>query len=473
MSKLKSKSIFLTLMLALFSFFIFGCEGSVKVESIYFLDEAVVLLQGETYSPKITVEPTYASDRSYTITSLNIVSVKDNMITAVSTGTTSIKVISNENSLKQDIIKVTVRQEQIKLTTPNNLLYNHDTQTFSFDAVDGAVSYKIKVNDTEIELGNITQYSLRDYDEYLSSYGLSAYDRNLTVQVMALKPDYTIAYQNSNYSSAIKVHQAKTIADASIVGGVLNFEKTINSNEYRIDFVSGNITETLSTTDKSRIDLTAIDEKFAGRSGIVKVYSLVDSDNKTDFSVRYYNSLPYEIRVSVLDVPNLSVLSSNLKWQDVGAGGYDIYLDGTKIDSANNNSYDLMTYRDIDSIDYRIPHYELKVKAVLSRDKINVLNTDKKSNAVYFNRINKPTLTIDDNSFTWGNVDYASAYVISLRYTVDGVEKEVSTLTSANSLSLDRTMYQSNNDYTLSVYAVHKCKWQFDILAIICQYSNR
>ncbi len=457
MSKLKSKSIFLTLMLALFSFFIFGCEGSVKVESIYFLDEAVVLLQGETYSPKITVEPTYASDGSYTITSLNtkIVSVKDNMITAVSTGTTSIKVISNENSLKQDIIKVTVRQEQIKLTTPNNLLYNHDTQTFSFDAVDGAVSYKIKINDTEIELGNITQYSLRDYDEYLSSYGLSAYDRNLTVQVMALKPDYTIAYQNSNYSSAIKVHQAKTIADASIVGGVLNFEKTINSNEYRIDFVSGNITETLSTTDKSRIDLTAIDEKFAGSSGIVKVYSLVDSDNKTDFSVRYYNSLPYEIRVSVLDVPNLSVLSSNLKWQDVGAGGYDIYLDGTKIDSANNNSYDLMTYRDIDSIDYRIPHYELKVKAVLSRDKINVLNTDKKSNAVYFNRINKPTLTIDANSFTWGNVDYASAYVISLRYTVDGVEKEVSTLTSANSLSLDRTMYQSNNDYTLSVYAVN------------------
>ncbi len=458
MSRAKNRVLFLGLLIMLFSIFAFGCEDKVAVESIYFNEESIVLLVGESFSPKVIIEPTYATNQSYTISSLNaeIVTVSENTLVAKKTGTTFIRVVSSDNELKEDMIKVNVRHEQIKLLTPRNLAYDSSSQIFKFDAVENAVGYEIKINDTTFKLGNITKFALKEYDEYLSQNGLSAFDRDLTVEVRALHPEYTTAYIDSDYSSSIRIHQAKTISSARIYEGGLQFEKVTNSNEYRLVYVTNGIENILSTTSETRVDLTHLNEKFASSTGVLKIYSLVDTDKKVNPLTRYYDSLAYDLNVEVLPTLHISLSSSMLAWNSIaGVNKYDIYLDNSKIDSTLTNEYDLRNYSRYDEIINRIKDYELRVEPSLDKNTSNLLKSSKHSNIVYFNRIATPNLSLNNNSFVWAEVNNATEYNVTLKYTIDEEERVVSILTHETSFSIEQELYPSGAEYTMTIYAVN------------------
>ena len=205
MSKIR-KSIGFVFLLTLVTFFMFGCKNNTTpVEDIYFniADEQIVLLKGETLELKdyVVVQPNYASNKSFSLVSENqsILSVDGITIKAEAEGTTKLKVISNDNDIKQDIITVSVKATQTVLNTPD-VKYNKDTASFNFNAIPNATSYTIKINGGEpIELGNTTSFALPE----------DCYNKITVVQVKANTPTYSHAFINSAYSNELKMQNIK------------------------------------------------------------------------------------------------------------------------------------------------------------------------------------------------------------------------------------------------------------------------
>ena len=204
MSKIKKQSIFLSLMLVLISLFFFGCDTDTPVERIYFNEEEIVLLVGESYTPEVSVDPSYATDRSYYLVSedSSIISVNGSSITAVAEGNVKLHVVSSDNSLLEDVMTVTVRKDRLTIGSPRNFIYDSASETFSFDSVENAVGYRLLINGNEISLGNSTSYSLAKYDEL---YG-NAYDSVLIAQVKALAPTYSNALLDSEYTQVVRIY---------------------------------------------------------------------------------------------------------------------------------------------------------------------------------------------------------------------------------------------------------------------------
>ena len=224
-TKVKRFSIFLLLLIC--SIFLFACETRTPVEDIHFADESIVLLVGDTYSPNVSITPSYATNRSYTITSENpsVVTVRDNVLTATQEGEAVIRVVSLDNPMREDVMTVSVRRNVTTLETPR-VSYNSTNQTINFDMIANASSYTLRINGTDINLGNSTSYSLRDYENLTGS----AFDQMLTISVRANAPTYSHAFNNSSFSTSLKVYQAKSVANAHIVGGILNFDKISSAN---------------------------------------------------------------------------------------------------------------------------------------------------------------------------------------------------------------------------------------------------
>ena len=148
----------------------FGCDKSTPVKDIAFSlneGEQIVLMIGQELDIKdyVTIKPSYASNKRYSILSLdeNVVRVENKTLVAVSEGSTQIKVVADDNSNKEDLMTVIVKKTKTKLNAPLNLRYDKEIKAFTFDAVTYASSYTLKINGQEYDLGNSTIFSLNQY----------------------------------------------------------------------------------------------------------------------------------------------------------------------------------------------------------------------------------------------------------------------------------------------------------------------
>lgn len=437
-AKVKRFSIFLLLLIC--SIFLFACETRTPVEDIHFADESIVLLVGDTYSPNVSITPSYATNRSYTITSENpsVVTVIDNVLTATQEGEAVIRVVSLDNPMREDVMTVSVRRSVTTLQTPR-VSYNSTNQTINFDMIANASSYTLRINGTDINLGNSTSYSLRDYENLTGS----AFDQMLTISVRANAPTYSHAFNNSSFSTSLKVYQAKSVANARIVGGILNFDKTSATN-YQISLDGSEI----STTSANRVDLTNVNANLSGYLDLT-VVSLVDDALKTDATATYYNSLPVTLRVKVMDAVNARMIENTINWQsNAEVESYNVYVDNILKANTTNNYFDLSTLEDFEDIVYISSGHTLRVEPVINRASVNVIKVVSSSADLDFNRLQTPTLTVLNNIISWNAIAGASSYVVSVSYS----EISTSIITQNNSFSLDN--YPSNQNYTVSVQAI-------------------
>lgn len=443
MSILKSKKFYICIILAFFTLLIFGCENRTPVENIAFREDEIVLLVGESYTPQVVVNPSYATDSSYTLTSSNssIISVNGRELLAMGEGNATVRVCSNDKSLLEDVITVTVRRTKSVLTAPRNLTYNQDSQTFTFDTVNNATSYTIKINGYEINLGNSNSYSLAQFNlEYAN-----AFDTVLTAQVMAKAPAYSQAFVDSTYSSEISIFQNSPIGSAQISNGILTFEKNPNSDTYSI-LLNGEEYELSSDTT---VDLTNIPEKYAGQDVTVGIVSKVNSEVKTQNAenVTYYDSKSFDIRAYALDVVNPNMSVSTISWNNVNnAGGYTLYIDDVNSASTTHNYFDLRTLEEFDSIINKDGGYTLRVEPVIAENSVNILKSSKQGSALQFNRFDAPILSASNNLISWQVVDDANSYIIEL--IAD--EHTLRTSTSATSFSLAN--YPAGESYQFNIY---------------------
>ena len=443
MSILKNKKFYMCLILAFVSLLIFGCENKTPVEDISFREDEIVLLVGESYTPNVSVTPSYATDSSYTLTSNNsaVVAINGNSILAVSEGNTTIRVRSNDNNLIEDVMTVIVRKNKATLDTPRNLTYNATTQTFTFDNVNNATSYTIRINGHEINLGNSNTYSLSQYD---LEFG-NAFDTVLTVQVMANAPTYSQAFINSAFSSELIIYQNSPVVSASITNGTLTFEKNSNSTNYSILINGDEFTRGTSNV----IDLTKIPDVYVGNNVTVGIVSLVNDDVKTrnGNNVVYYDSISYDIDAAVLDVTDIAMTMSTISWNNVNnASSYSIYIDNERVANTINNYFDLKTLADFEDIIYKDAGYLIRVEPEIGVNSVNVLKSEMLSEELSFNRFDMPNLSASGNLISWQAVEHANSYAIEITYD----EMIVRTTSISNSFSLDN--YPAGTNYTFKIY---------------------
>ncbi|MBO5954473.1 MAG: hypothetical protein J6Q13_00710 [Clostridia bacterium] len=447
MSQTKKSKICLIFIFALISFFMFGCNKSTPVEDICFdlgESEQIILVVGDTLEMKdyVSITPSYASNRNYTILSFDeeIVKVQNNKLVALKEGNTQIKVVSQDNTLKEDLMTVIVAKEKTILSAPKNLTYDSLTQIISFNTVSNATSYTLKLNGQEIELGNSNVYNL-------AQYAGDVYDTLLTAQVRANAPTYSSALGTSAYCSAMKVYQAGSVDDVLVKNGILTFKK---ASAVSLSNIYLNEDELALNSDVESFNLTNLDVKYAGSTIDVLIESVV-SDSVKDHNgndVQYYNTSK-EIQVDVLSVPTIRLNSSILTWQNVAhCSEYKINIDGNDIVEVSENYFDLKMLANFDDLISTTSVHNIKVVPKLSSDSEFVAKTTAES-FIKVKRLETPTISISGSTIEWSQENMASVYAISLV----GGDVNMSTASNSNTLSV-KTFGVGN--YSVTVQAIAK-----------------
>ncbi len=448
MSHIKKTNLGLIIVLAIMSFFVFGCEKTTPVNDIYFSlsdGKQIVLMVGQTLDmeDRIGVTPSYATNRRYSLTSFDesVVKIQDNDLVAVAEGVTQIRVVSEDNNLKEDLMTVVVKKTKTTLKAPLNLKYDNLTKAFTFDAVTYASSYTFMINGDEYDLGNSTVFNLNQYRGQVS-------DSLLVVKVKANAPSYTYALESSDYSDEYKIYQAGEIENLSIKNGVLEFEKTKRELDAHI-YLKSNLIENLDNEKKIYISVRDLDENFTNSSIKVRVLSVVSDDVKQEYGndVEYFNSAEKELELKVLDVPNITFGVGEISWQNIAyASGYEIFVDNTSVAQTQNNYFNLNELANYDELFTEGVNHEIRVDATIGAQTENVGKTSKLS-VIHVRRLDETEVQCRGTKVEWEAVDGAHYYNVEL---VDGVgtTKFTTTLTS-----YDMSKYLHGN-YVIYVQAV-------------------
>lgn len=445
MSLTKKNKIGIFFLLILFSFFMFGCEKTTPVEDICFNlgeSEQIVLIVGQTLEMGnyVEVRPHYASNKGYTIVSCDesVVKVEQNSLVAVGVGDSYIKVISNDNSLKEDIMSVVVKGTKTVLSTPKNLIYDSSTQTFNFDTVQNATSYTLRLNGEEINLGNSNSYKLTQSD---------VFDNRLVVQVRANAPTYTYALENSAYTDEMKIYQAGAVKNAVIKNGLLTFEKASNKSVANI-FIGQDVA--FENTAETSFSFNNLDKSYAGKTIKIRIDSLVSDEIKEEFGddVEYFNSTK-ELEVNVLDIPTIKLASTRLSWQNIAyVSGYSIIVDGNEVAQTEKNYFDLKTLNNFDALISSSQVHNIIVMPLTADENNNIVKTNEES-IIKVKRLTAPTLSFTASSISWIQDLNASAYAVVVSNGENIFETSiVSTILTTNG-------YNAGN-YTISIQSIAK-----------------
>ncbi len=438
MSRVNIKKYSMFILLALLAVFVFGCKHDTPVKDVYFnYEDQIVLLVGEDLAPNVVVTPSYATDKSYTLYSNDesIVSVVGNKIKAMAVGTTTIKVVSNDNGLLDDIIAVEVKGNPTALNKPAALKYSKDSQTISFDMVNNASGYVLDVDGQIIELGNSNSVSL----QHISKFVGQIYDKQLSIKVKAKAPTYTKAFIDSVYSSELKVYQSGSVENLQVTNGVLTFDEKPEA-VYDI-YLNKSLWK--QNVDTNQISMFDLNETYAGSE--LNIGVVAKMPNKT-ITNGYYPSVMSTLDVMVVDNANVAMNDGLIYWDAISrVNKYVVYIDGVKKAEVTNNHIAL---EDINFTVELNKEYELYVDTDL-RNTTNVVKTNKHK-IIKFEKLSVPTFSLDKQTVSWASNENASAY--SIKLLNNGTEL-INTTTFETSKSFEKL---NAGNYSLTIKYVGK-----------------
>ncbi|MBR2969604.1 MAG: hypothetical protein IKC49_00940 [Clostridia bacterium] len=425
MSKLKIKNWHIFILVALLSMFLFGCDNDVPVNSISFNlgeeSQIVMLVDQELDMDQfVDIRPAYATNKDYKIISsdTSVLSVSGSVVTAHKEGECVLRLVARDNSDKEDIMTIRVKQSIEVLETPRNLQYDTTLQAFTFEMVDNASNYTININGEEYSVGNSNIFPI-------SKYLGNSLDTVMTANVKAEASKFSFAYQSSPYASEpYKYYQTAPVTNMSVVGGVLRFDS--NTSVTNI-YINGTLYEEISTKELSLVDLN---EDFAGQSVVVAAQAVVDQEivDSLDNGVRNFNSTKVEKIVQVLDIIRPTMVSTTVSWNNViYSNGYKVYIDNVNI--ANNklitedldetsgvvnvNYFNLDNLANIETLITSDKISNIKVLPILSQYSQNIGMTNVVDD-ISVSRLDTPEFTLDEEVISWSSVDNASTYLLSV-----------------------------------------------------------
>jgi len=446
MSQTKKYKLGIFLIIALVAFFAFGCKDSTPVQDISFnlnQGEQIVMIVGQVLEIDdfVEIKPAYATNKKYTVESFNedVIQINNNKLMAMKSGNALIRVVSKDNKLKECSMSVVVKGYKEKLATPLNFEYNSENQTFNFDPVVYASSYTIKINGTELNIGNTNSFSLADYSG-------QKYDTTLVAQIKANAPTYSYALESSDYCSEFKVYQAGSISNLKVEGGVASFTKSKNSNLHNV-YIGNELI--LENTALNTISLKALDEKFAGLETSLQVETVITQEMKNQMGndVVFYNSSKQVVPLNILGVPQIVLNNSTISWQNVAhSSGYSVVVDSDEVAQPKSNSYNLKNWAEYYLKITTLKVSEIKVVPIVASESSNVAST-KEYSSIKVTRLNKANVVCDGTKLTWQGDDNVSLYEFSL------TGNDVDLKSSLNKTEFSMASYNAGQ-YSVNVEAI-------------------
>lgn len=138
-----------------------------------------------------------------------------------------------------------------------------------------------------------------------------------------------------------------------------------------------------------------------------------------------------EATPDALDAPVVALGEDSISWGAVKAAtAYEVYVDGTLVDTVTTTEY---------ALDLASGSYEITVKAIFVKgDKKVTSEASNTVNYIYNSQLGAPLLAIDNNVVTWQSVEKADNYVVY----VNDEEKQTITETSYTVAETDIGVYK-------------------------------
>lgn len=419
---MKAKNLFILAIIAIAGFCLFGCdENTVQTESINFVDESINLLVGDSVFPEVKVLPSYATDKSYTLISGDITALKVDGLKVTGLKAmrgVALKVVSNENENLNDVIMVDIFDEATDLSTPAGDL-NFDGDKFSFNAVDNASSYMLKIEGDgfvrELNIGNNTTY---DWKLLEQNVGRSLTDAVYAYSVKAVGDG--VVYKDSAYGEKLEFVNISSVSNIVLNGTDLSFTSVENVLRYdaKITNLSTNtvVDKTIEGSSINPSVLTfsvedVIDYKLGGE------YLVEITASKQGYAGELANDKIFVtsgegIQFKTLgQVQNVGINNRVISWDLLnGADAYDLYLykDGSDLQSFTNLTNNTQTFEYTDAGEY--------VCEIIARsNKSNVVDATMRSQALTIKILSAPTIEADSNNVSWASVEDAGGYLVCVK----------------------------------------------------------
>lgn len=302
------------------------------------------------------------------------------------------------------------------LAAPQNFAY--DSDAFTWDAVDGASGYVIKVGEEETTVNtNRFAYSAGTVSFFASVYAVGNAATNV---------------YDSAYCEAKEYTYIPTVENLEVVDGVLKWSPSANATGYKVKVNGSVIKEELTTTEYTAL--------ASGNSYRVQVLPVSKEANT-------FSHWSAEFTVNILRSPVVSYSDGVIRWNQVtGCGGYVLKItkgDAVVLSQTLGEETFVYEYAFDEAGDYLV-----SVKATAPVGAANGIYDSKYSNAYSVKRLAAPTgqqLTnrpLEQNQLSIAFTPALGATSHALY--ADGVE--IATITSGATFNVDLTKMTSRTE---------------------------
>lgn len=260
------------------------------------------------------------------------------------------------------------------LDTPDNAIYNGTKITW--DAVDGAESYIIKINETT-------------YTSYSNSFEYNAKNQSFTLTIIAVKGEEQSKELKKSITYLDTIESLKVNTNNKSV----EWDPVTKADGYNIK-VDGDVLSTMITKE-SYNDFTPGEYK-------IQVKPVLKDETS------YYSYWSEEITITLLksiDYKTIKYENGMITWNSIPNNkGYNLYINGTKINEVITD----------ESYFYDSKNNDISIQIMALGDNLTICNSELSEPKEYIYLDTVTDVKIEDGILKWNKVDKANAYNIKI-----------------------------------------------------------
>ncbi|MBE5746118.1 MAG: hypothetical protein E7359_02395 [Clostridiales bacterium] len=431
----KLKTLFALIICMCSSIILFACNKKpIKVETITLSEENIILRPFESKDIIVTISPDKAVNKNirYILSDDNAVELTISDTDPYKATVTAkdvlgpissyLQVVTEDNSVYSESIKITVYTERTKLFTPQNLEYDYLNQMIKWDKIEASSGYSLLVDIEGEEQQEIicstNQYKINDF-----------FNKIISVKVKSLGDD--IVYSDSEYSeSTFKFIQADEVKNLTNDNYYVKFDKVINAESYNI-FVYDTVEKENPDYTYSVLDVTYNPDlgfrvkelENAGKTYIIKVQAIPKNNHGIENVVLYPSLTRNSITINKFDTPTLNELdfvftysTNTLSWKaNTNASGYVLTRTGE-----TQAEYAQYIFNDCNENYFVIDTANDKLKAGKYNYSIKILGNNKEyldsntSENLLIEKLAAPSFYVSEGKLNWNSVQNSGGYLLKI-----------------------------------------------------------
>lgn len=431
----KIKTFVLLIICLLSGTFLFACDKTIHVSQVVLSETEVVLRPNEEKEISVTVLPDNATNKNFefvltddscvellvneTDKTKATIKAKNNI---TGTFTTFLQARSADGQIASELCKIVVYTDKTQLFTPQNLSYDAQQQIISWDEIESASGYMLKISiEGETEKPEVfcatNSYKIDDY-----------FNKKISVQVKSVGDD--IIYSDSAYGEqSFTFLQLSKPQNLKNEENFVKFDKVENADSYQILVYENQV---LDAPKYSKVVLDAeydaeigVELEFLQNSGKKYFVGVIAKANNLQDVVVYESKCDEYIEINKIATPLVN--NSNLKFTyssktiswvaNPNASGYRLnrYKNGG-LDKSYNFVDELSStnFLVIDTNLDKLEATEYVYKLIILGNGSTYLDSNE-SDGLIIEKLGAPVLSVQNGILVWDETLNAGGYKFEIK----------------------------------------------------------